>query len=252
MHCSQIQADYGSSVSYHRTLYEAAALVAQSLADTLQNPTSTREAQSAINCCEKWGYAQQFSPEALNTLYPLLLSLITHPELSCRVCKCLDEWLASVPSEKYADQLLDYFASDHMTSLLQTAYNEQNTEEPVLSHVKLLITLFENTTKQIATSLSSARSIAVVRNLLSVTSFSGQFPVDEEVSELSLTSWGLLQEELAEEGLLGESEIGNTARQIYAALVEALLGKITWPNERELKGWPKGLSPSVVVSGMVS
>lgn len=129
-----------------------------------------------------------------------------------------------------------------MTSLLQTAYNEQNTEEPVLSHIKLLITLFENTTKQIATSLSSSRSIAVVRNLLSVTSFNGQFPVDEEVSELSLTSWGLLQEELAEEGLLGESEIGNTARQIYAALVEALLGKITWPNEQGLKGWPKGLS----------
>lgn len=206
----------------------------------MQNPTSTREAESAINCCEKWGYAQQFSPEALNTLYPLLLSLITHPELSGKVCTCLDEWLASVPSEKYSNQLLDYFASDHMTSLLQTAYTEQDTEEPVLSHIKLLVSLFESTTKQIATTLSSPRSIAVVRNLLSVTSFNGQFPVDEEVSELCTTSWGLLQEELAEEGLVGESEIGNTARQIYAALVEALLGKITWPRQEELKGWPKG------------
>ena len=97
--------------------------------------------------------------------------------------------------------------------------------------------------------MATPRSVALLKHLLLFTGYPGHFPVDEEVSELTLTSWGMLQEEMAEEGLINvEGPAAGAGREVLIAAADHIRRKVQWPHMQELKSWPKGCFCCLLIS----
>lgn len=123
-------------------------------------------------------------------------------------------------------------------------------DDATLALFKLLISLVEHATDLLVSTVSSPRSILILKQLLSLSSLPGYFGVDEDISNIGLDVWEMLQEGIIDSvGEDGEDPIpGKTdakqiwaiAKDVFGALVPALRRKVQWPPEDTLRTWPKG------------
>ena len=141
-------------------------------------------------------------------------------------------------------------------------------EPSELSHslCKLIVTLGDHSNTYFATNISSQQPVAgsphirsqlvqsFLRLLLGYTGLPGYFGVDEEESEMTLGFWYLFQESLwsveydeegDERGSVPPADVEESNRlalvnAVYVELVRVLRGKVAWPPQSILSGWPKG------------
>jgi hypothetical protein len=202
---------------------------------------------SAMKCCQGWVSAGQIPPTDLEKLYPLLCHHLVNSvseAVTPAVAGCLEEWILNA-SEFFTrtrlDPLLDLLAGPWATHRINEARSTELVSDEALAVIKLLITLVEYACDTIVDDLASPRSMAILNNLLLVASFPGQYAIDEEISDQAFTTWGLIQEAMADEGCIGndpENPKQVVGKQMFFALVEALKVKVVWP--RGLAGHPKG------------
>jgi hypothetical protein len=236
-------------VSYDRAVFDSGSYVAKSLADALQpsSAPSERLVISAMKCCTSWVQVNQIPFEALDQLYSLVLHHLTHSTTEgtfLATAGCLEEWILSAIelfTPTRLEPLLDLFAGPWATQRIQSARTEEMVSEEALAVIKLLVTLIEFAYRTLVDNLASPRSMALCNNLLLVTSFPGQFAIEEEISDQGFTVWGLLEEAMSDEGCIGNdpnNEKQVVGKQLYGALVEALRQKILWPVDS--RKCPKG------------
>jgi len=141
-------------------------------------------------------------------------------------------------------------------------------EASELSHslCKLIVTLGDHSNTYLATNVTSQQPVAgsphtrsqlvqsFLRLLLGYTGLHGYFGVDEEESEMTLGFWYLFQESLwsveydegdDERGSVPPADVEESNRlalvnAVYVELVRILRGKVAWPPQNILSGWPKG------------
>lgn len=131
--------------------------------------------------------------------------------------------------------------------------------DAILAVFKLFVSLAEHSIANIAGTLSSPRSLALLQRLLRITLFPGYYGIDEQVSALALPIWTLLQEEITDLGYLANLDdalaepvdqsgevVENAKRlkslstELFKALVQGLKLKSTWPKHDELSSnWTK-------------
>lgn len=85
--------------------------------------------------------------------------------------------------------------------------------------------------------------------VMQLTGYGGYFPVDQEVSEIPLNFWYVLQETLFDENVLPlnttdksawSNECGQTALAMYRELVHILIKNAEYPTDDVWNSWNKG------------
>lgn len=226
--------------------------MAASLIDTLKSSPPPKLLDIAVRCCSKWGTSSYLKDASLADLFPALLHHLIHsPDAAPVVGACLEEWFleaAAFFTPTRVAPLLDLFTGPWFRAVLDAAQQEEEgADENVTAYVKLFICLFESSADSAVQNLTSELTVNLLQNLLSIQSFPGQYPSDEQVSHLALNSWEFLQEALAENGHVGsrspESKLGN---DIFHAAVQALRSKVSWPEDADANFWSKGQPASIL------
>ena len=137
---------------------------------------------------------------------------------------------------KRTSALCDALAADWTAQWLGAAAASHDVDEHVLGLAKLLAATVDQAADILVESLTSPRSSALLERLLAITSFTGFYAVDEEISELALPAWTTLYEALVDAGRSESTE----AKAVFAAVVSALRGKARLPTDEELRTWPRG------------
>lgn len=164
------------------------------------------------------------------------------------------------------------------TAIVDSAVQSRFTDEVSQSLCKLLTALGDHSASYLAANIASSALITLLpssippgvppaelsntkgqlsqtflRLLLAYTGFPGYYGVDEDVSEMTLGFWYMLQEALWNNDFYfpdGEEpdpnsaqiEMGDqsgVAKALYVQLVQVLRRKITWPSPGH--DWPRGL-----------
>lgn len=139
-------------------------------------------------------------------------------------------------------------------------------EEAAQSLARLFTVYGETYTDFIAQQLADPKIAQLMDMVLQLTNFPGQYPVDQEVSEIPLNFWYVFEETLFDEGIVpvrnGSSlpvvaedetsavrtqeqmawhrQCGEAALAIYRQLVSILKEKAVFPDDAVWESWPKG------------
>ena len=144
-------------------------------------------------------------------------------------------------------------------------------DETGVSLAKLLTGFGETYTEFISSQLAASNINTLLNMLMQLTDFPGNFPADQEVSEIPLNFWYMLQETLFDDGIvpirheqvaivtdvdddvavLDHSETnpqqiawkrqcGETAMAVYRELVTVIKRKAAFPEDSIWRSWPKG------------
>jgi hypothetical protein len=84
--------------------------------------------------------------------------------------------------------------------------------------------------------------------IIQLTGYQGYFPIDQEVSEIPLNFWYVLQETLFDENVLPLNaeksvwlnECGQIAMAMYRELVQILIKNARYPTDDVWNSWNKG------------
>ncbi|KAH9824219.1 armadillo-type protein [Melampsora americana] len=277
-----------SRVQYDKSIQDGGSLVIRTLVDALKSDDSSTKI-SALTCSQAWLSASHLNIEGPMSLWPILLDLLTksvylsayvsndstddfsseEEDIIQKTAECIEELVSSsngglncgggfVTSTRVVP-LLDWYAGDLVGALIEKAVTTQEVPDAILAIFKLYVSLAEHSISHIAATISSSRSLVLLRRLLRITLFPGFYGVDEQVSALPLPIWTLLQEEITDMGYLGNIEdtfqdnleqphdlIESTKKhkslsnEIFKALTEGLKVKSRWPKQSELSSlWTK-------------
>lgn len=154
--------------------------------------------------------------------------------------------------QSYRDELLTCFTSDAMKDKFTACIREEDEETGKLL-AKLLTTFGETYTDYIVTQLAHPHINLLMGMIIQLTGYEGFFPIDQEVSEVPLNFWYVLQETLFDESILPIREqdndteqkmwkinCGQTALNMYRELVKILIKNSCYPDDSTWASWNKG------------
>lgn len=144
------------------------------------------------------------------------------------------------------NDLLLCFTSEEMKVKFDTCIADGD-EETARSLAKLFTNFGETYTDYIAKELVNPNVGVLLNMIMRLTGFEGYFPVDQEVSEIPLNFWYILQETLYDESVLPINtndewikNCGQTAIAIYRELVLVLIKNARYPDDNIWTTWNKG------------
>ncbi|CAO3608182.1 unnamed protein product [Cunninghamella blakesleeana] len=173
----------------------------------------------------------------------------------------------------FRDELLSCFTSDSMKKRFTDCINEDD-EEIGKPLAKLFTTFIETFTDFISVQLARYDIKCLMEMVLQLTGFHGYYPVDQEISEIPLNVWYVLQETLYDNGVIpiryntdtstrdGDDDItldastndlsasekrlwlqqcGETAIVLYSQLVTIIKQKAIFPDDNTWSSWAKDL-----------
>ncbi|KAI8372980.1 armadillo-type protein [Radiomyces spectabilis] len=223
--------------------------------------------QKALKCLQSW--IQYGIP--MEDVYPLLrqcMLFLGHEELFESAVEALLEAMQQMDWAKYLtlrDDLLDCFASDMVTQRFNECIHEEDEDTGKLL-ARLFCTYGETYTDFVAIGLANPKVNLLMSMIMQLTCFHGHFPVDEEVSDIPLNFWYVLQETLFDNGIIpvrqsvtvtdGDDDVsleraeseqqalwhrqaGEAALVIYRQLVSTLLIKAAFPEDSVWSIWTK-------------
>lgn len=142
--------------------------------------------------------------------------------------------------------LLLCFTSEEMKIKFDTCIADDD-EETARSLAKLFTNFGETYTDYITKELVNPNVRVLLNMIMRLTGFEGYFPVDQEVSEIPLNFWYILQETLYDESVLPINtndewikNCGQTAMTIYRELVLVLIKNARYPDDDIWAMWNKG------------
>ncbi|KAG2210956.1 hypothetical protein INT47_000116, partial [Mucor saturninus] len=230
-------------------LKDSIPLVLSTVSDLLfSTTTNTSIQQKALECLQSW---IQYGFD-LETAYPLLqkvMSLLGDEVLFEPAVEVLLESMQQsswARYQTYRNELLACFTSEGMREKFTLSISEED-EETGKMLAKLFTTFGETYTDYIVTQLADPNIKWLMTMIMQLTSYEGYFPVDQEVTEIPLNFWYVLQETLFDENILPLSteksawsnECGQTALAMYRELVHVLIKNAKYPTDDVWQSWNK-------------
>lgn len=211
-----------------------------------QSPVIHRK---SLKCLQSW---IQYGIPILDA-YPLIeqtIQLITHPDLFEPATDLLIEVMTSPRVsgvQRLESELWIGLTSEWSVSTWRTCMTE--TDDTVARTLSRLLTTFGETyTDSISRAFQhpTPQLQCYLEIMLSLTNYPGYFGVDQDISEIPLNFWYLLQESFYDEGLLNENdENSKDARElafgVFGQLVEILRSKSEFPSDQEWVKWTKDI-----------
>ncbi|KAF7724113.1 hypothetical protein EC973_001297 [Apophysomyces ossiformis] len=226
--------------------------------------------QKALKCLQSW---IQYGID-LEDVYPLLRQTMIftgHDELFESAIEVLLEAMQQSAWAKYMtlrDDLLNCLTSEWMRSRFAACIEEEDADTG-RTLAKLFSTYGETFTDFLSIQLASPNISLLLDMIMQLTAFQGHFPVDQEVSDISLNFWYVLQETLFDQGIIpvrentseardGDDDVslksdsnveqklwirrcGEAAMVVYRQLVTTLMQKAVFPENSVWESWNRDL-----------
>ncbi|KAH7096895.1 ARM repeat-containing protein [Auriculariales sp. MPI-PUGE-AT-0066] len=251
-----------TKIRMHQTLYDTAELMV-----SMVTRASGSDVAPAMKCLSAW-ITFGMPSDYLTPLVPFLINLLNNPETFVPAVDALDALLSSSAfssgaGTKTLTEPLLAFLNTHGPGILQgaitAAQDGGSIEEVPHSLARLVAALGDHSVSYVVRRLADPQVQGFLRLVLGFQSFPGYFNVDEEVSELVLPFWYLLQEALWDAGTsttdFGSDSGGGTeasehpahvaaadlqiAQALYVEVVAVLRKKATWPPMSDLQSWTR-------------
>ncbi|KAG1452434.1 hypothetical protein G6F55_008680 [Rhizopus delemar] len=190
---------------------------------------------------------------SLEETYPLLqrtMIMLGDEEVFEASVDVLSECMQQNAWTKYhtlRNDLLLCFTSEEMKIKFDTCIADDD-EETARSLAKLFTNFGETYTDYITKELVNPNVRVLLNMIMRLTGFEGYFPVDQEVSEIPLNFWYILQETLYDESVLPINtndewikNCGQTAMTIYRELVLVLIKNARYPDDDIWAMWNKDM-----------
>ncbi|KAI8988860.1 armadillo-type protein [Pilobolus umbonatus] len=153
----------------------------------------------------------------------------------------------------YRDELLHCLTSDGMKAKFSECIL-QSDEETGRLLAKLFTAFGETYADYIVTQLADPTMTCLMEMTMQLTGFEGYFPVDQEVTEIPLNFWYVLQETLFDDNILPDNthkrlwkvRCGQTAIVMYRGLVKTLIKKACFPDELTWNSWNKDMLSIII------
>lgn len=237
-------------------------LVLSTISSFLFNATTTEIQLKSLRCLQSW-IQYGFNLEEAYPILQKVMSLLGDTDLfESAVDVLLESMQQSAWSryQTYRNELLTCFTSDAMKEKFESCIAEED-EETARLIAKLLTTFGETYTDYIVSQLARPDIYWLITMVIRLTGFEGFFPIDQEVTEITLNFWYIMQETLFDECILpvqqsappdqdNETEklwkfnCGQAALAIYRELVEILTKNACYPDESTWESWNKGKKES--------
>ncbi|KAI8142327.1 armadillo-type protein [Fennellomyces sp. T-0311] len=227
--------------------------------------------QKALGCLQSW---IQYGID-LEEVYPLIrqaMIFLGNESLFQSATDVVLEAIQQVAYTKYTtfrNDLLECFSSGWMKMMVNNCIAEED-DETAISLAKLFTGFGEAFTDFIASQLAAPNIGDLMNMIMQLTGFPGHFPADQEVTEIPLNFWYMLQETLFDDGIIPirqeiaivtdadddvaldrannpekamwNRQCGEVAMVIYRELVTIIKQKATFPEDSIWRSWPKGNS----------
>lgn len=236
-------------------LKENTPLVLTTLSTLLFSIESTYEIhQKTLRCLQSW-IQYGFNLEEGYPILRKVMSLLGDPMLFEAAAEVLLESMqqsAWTRFQTYRNELLTCFTSDDMKAKFEACIAEED-EETARLLAKLFTTFGETYTDYIVKQLARPDVNWLMNMITQLTGFEGYVPIDQEVSEIPLNFWYIMQETLFDEEVLPVRQsdaddtnalwiatCGQTAMAIYRELVKIFIKNAGYPDEDVWNSWNKG------------
>ncbi|KAI8096689.1 armadillo-type protein [Halteromyces radiatus] len=247
-------------------------LVLSTLSNFLFAPETTDVSllQKSLKCFQSWiQYGINIEDVAL--LLTQTMSLLANDELFEAAADVLLEGMQQSSWTRYnsfRDNLLVCFTSDGMKKKFADCIQDED-DDLGRSLAKLFTTFGETFTDFVALQLARSDIQCLMDMTLQLTGFQGYYPVDQEISEIPLNFWYVLQETLFDHGIIpvrqfemakrdGDDDVsldsttsdeqrlwtqhcGETAVILYQRLVTVIKQKAIFPKDDVWRTWTKDL-----------
>ncbi|WVF66636.1 hypothetical protein IAT40_001376 [Kwoniella sp. CBS 6097] len=203
-----------------------------------------KEAEAACKCAESW-VDYGLAPDDLNTLLPALYSLLPMPAASSALVEVLSESIFKFGkgTKVLTEPLLAWVIGPAGQSLIGSADGEPS--EELIGFAKLLAALVEHSSEWLVARFKQNDVQAFLGVILRLTGLQGIGGVEENISELTLPIYPLLQEAVMDSNIFQAphetSEDWAVAKGFFRELVEVTRRKVRWPGEGDSGGSIGGL-----------
>ena len=165
-------------------------------------------------------------------IFPLLLALIDCDETSEKICEVLSELMTAPSSYSLHSTVFDVLNKLlPLQTLLEKAKSEEN--HPLIENVcKLFCNIGETHGNMLVRVKENAEQLTVynfIKIILSFSSMPGNYPVDENCSNLTLNFWYSLQDELFTLDVNELSEYQAKFHEAFLLLIDIYYIKIQYP-----------------------
>nr|XP_019048282.1 hypothetical protein I302_02051 [Kwoniella bestiolae CBS 10118]OCF27212.1 hypothetical protein I302_02051 [Kwoniella bestiolae CBS 10118] len=203
-----------------------------------------KEAEAACKCAESW-IDWGLSPEELNILLPALYDLLPMPAASSALVEVLSESIFKYgKGTKLLTEPMLAWAVGPSGQALLASVNDDPSEE-LIGFTKLLAALVEHSSEWLVARIQQNDVQAFLGIILRLTGWRGLGNVEENLSELTLPIYPMIQEAIMDAPMFSAphetSPDWAVAKNFFRELVEVTRRKVRWPGEGDSGGSIGGL-----------
>ncbi|KAI8335318.1 armadillo-type protein [Chlamydoabsidia padenii] len=251
---------------------DAVPLVFSTISNFLFAPQTTEQPllTNALKCLQSW-IQYGVSIELASPLLQQTMILLANDEIFETAADVLLEGMQQsswAVYNSFRDGLLSCFTSDGMKKKFEDCIKDED-EDLGRPLAKLFTTFGETFTDFVALQLARPDIRYLMDMIMQLTAFHGYYPADQEISEIPLNFWYVLQETLFDEGIIpirrynsasrdGDDDVsldantsneqilwiqhcGETATVLYQQLVTVIKQKAIFPEDEVWRSWTKDL-----------
>ncbi|WVQ82597.1 hypothetical protein IAT38_004727 [Cryptococcus sp. DSM 104549] len=202
------------------------------------------EAEAACRCAESW-IDYGLGADELTALLPVLYNILPLPAACSAVVEVLTESIFKFgKGTKILTEPLLAWAIGPVGQGLIGSTDEEPSDETI-AFAKLLAALTEHSSEWLVARLKESEVQAFLGTVLRITGWQGVAGVEENISELTLPIYPLLQESLMDsehfQAPHESSEPWAVAKQFFRELVNVTRQKVRWPGHGDEGGSLGGL-----------
>ncbi|AFR92571.1 hypothetical protein C343_00448 [Cryptococcus neoformans C23] len=196
-----------------------------------------REAEAACKCAESW-IDWGLGADELNEVLPVLYNLLPLPAACSAVVEVLSESIFKYGkgTKILTEPLISWATGPSGQSILDLT--EEDASEEAVAFVKLVAALVEHSSDWLVAHIQESQVQTFLAMVLRITGWKGIAGVEENISELTLPIYSLLQEALMDSDLFQAPHETHPAwliaKQFFAELVSVTRRKVRWPGEGEV------------------
>ncbi|OXG35215.1 hypothetical protein C367_00450 [Cryptococcus neoformans Ze90-1] len=196
-----------------------------------------REAEAACKCAESW-IDWGLGADELNEVLPVLYNLLPLPAACSAVVEVLSESIFKYGkgTKVLTEPLISWATGPSGQSILDLT--EEDPSEEAVAFAKLVAALVEHSSEWLVAHIQESQVQTFLAMVLRITGWKGIAGVEENISELTLPIYSLLQEALMDSDLFQAPHETHPAwliaKQFFAELVSVTRRKVRWPGEGEV------------------
>ncbi|KAL1915458.1 uncharacterized protein VTP21DRAFT_6582 [Calcarisporiella thermophila] len=197
----------------------------------------------ALRCLQSWiQYGIPIS--SLHPILKLVLSFLPMEPTRDSATDVLLEFMSHPASATLQDtvclELISCMMGEWMKGEILKRIQEQD-EQEIRNFCRLLSTFGENYTEWIARHFVQPDILAYLEIMIMLTGFPGFYGAEQEISEMPLNFWYLLQESICEFCPDQTGGVREASRMVYRKLVEVLREKIVFPPDEVWNAWTRDI-----------